>query len=60
MFNGCTSLNFEIPASVESVEKDAFAGWTAAQTITISMSVADANKLWGEGWNGEAKVVVKA
>ena len=60
MFSGCTALNLEIPASVETIEKDAFADWTAEQTITINVSLAEAKDMWGEGWNGNAKVVVKA
>jgi hypothetical protein len=59
MFRGCTSLNIEIPATVETMGKDVFEGWTAAQTITINMAIEKANLLWGEGWNGEAKVVEK-
>lgn len=59
MFIGCTSLNIEIPETVETVGIDAFAGWTANQTITIHISLEKANNLWGEGWNGEATVIVK-
>jgi hypothetical protein len=59
MFSGCTSLNIDIPDTVEVVGKDAFAGWTAEQTITIHIPLETANNLWGEGWNGGATVVVK-
>ena len=59
MFSGCTSLNIDIPDTVEVVGKDAFAGWTAAQTITIHIPLEKANNLWGEGWNGNATVIVK-
>jgi len=59
MFSGCTSLNLELPATVETIGEDAFAGWTADQTITISITAEEAVALYGEGWNGEAKVVEK-
>jgi hypothetical protein len=59
MFKDCTALNIELPATIETIGKDAFAGWTAEQTITISMPIEKANMLWGEGWNGGATVVVK-
>lgn len=59
MFSGCTSLNIDIPDTVEVVGTDAFAGWTAEQTITIHIPLETANNLWGEGWNGGATVVVK-
>jgi hypothetical protein len=59
MFIGCTSLNIELPETVETVGIDAFAGWTANQTITIHIPLEKANNLWGEGWNGGATVVVK-
>ncbi len=59
MFAGCTLLSVEIPATVETVGENAFAGWTAQQTITINIPLEKANELWGEGWNGKATVVVK-
>jgi len=59
MFTGCTALSIELPASVETIGENAFAGWTAEQTITINITLEKANELWGEGWNGEATVVVK-
>jgi len=59
MFEGCTSLNIELPASITTVEANAFAGWTSDQTITINISLEEANELWGEGWNGNAQVVEK-
>jgi len=48
-----------LPATVETIGEDAFAGWTADQTITISITAEEAVALYGEGWNGEAKVVEK-
>jgi hypothetical protein len=59
MFSGCTLLNIELPSSIESIGADAFYGWTGRQTITIDMTMEEANALWGQGWNGNAKVLVK-
>ena len=59
MFAGCTSLNIELPASIEMVGAGAFEGWTAEQTITISIPASTADLLWGEGWNYGATVVEK-
>lgn len=59
MFKGCTALDLELPATIKKVEKDAFSGWTAEQTITVNMTAEQAEERYGEGWNGEATVVEK-
>ena len=54
-FENCTTLtSFTIPTTVTSVAADAFAGWTAAQTVNVGRTVKGTYG-WTIAWNANSE-----
>ncbi len=61
-FKDCTKISSIVikGKKLNTVETDAFAGWTSAQTIYITDSDGAVSADWAEGWHGNAAVVWNA
>ena len=50
-FEGCTSLDFVLKASVTTIGANAFKGWTSEQTITSEIASDEIPSGWSSEWN---------
>lgn len=50
-FEGCTSLDFVLKASVTTIGANAFKGWTYEQTITSEIASDEIPSGWSSEWN---------
>ena len=57
-FEGCTSLDFTIGASVTTIGANAFKGWTDAQTITSLIAADKIPSGWHSDWNKDCNALI--
>lgn len=57
-FEGCTSLDFTIGASVTTIGANAFKGWTDAQTITSMIAADKIPSGWHSDWNKDCNALI--